>query len=86
MAAKTIYCAQAFWWRDGRLLGGQVHQFLDADRARLGGEALSTGADGVAVFSVDGHPDIDLWEDPIMLDTFGHVPSVGRDPWLDDVA
>lgn len=86
MAVKTIYCAQAFWWREGQLLGGQVHQFLNAERASEGGEALFTGADGVAVFSVEGHPDIDLWEHPVMLRTFGDVPSADRDPWVDDAA
>lgn len=86
MATKTIYCAQAFWWRDGRLRGGEVHQFLNHYRATEGGQVLFTGADGVAVFSVEGHPDIDLWEHPVMLETFGAVPSVDAEPWLDDVA
>lgn len=76
MATKTIYCAQGFWWREGHLQGGQVHQFLDADRARQGGEALFTGADGVAVFSVEGYPDVDLWESPRMIETFGEVPGL----------
>src|SRR5690606_41934335 len=33
MARKTIYCAQAFWVRRGRLVGGVVHQFLNEERA-----------------------------------------------------
>lgn len=89
MARKTIYCAQAFWPRRGRLKGGEVHQFLNRDRAVEGGRALATGAPGVAVFAVDGYPDIDLWEEPKLLETFGEVPSIdpdGRDPWLDDTA
>lgn len=80
MAQKTIYCAQAFWRRDGRLVGGEVHQFLNLDRANEGGAVLFTGADGVAVFSVVGYPDIDLWEEPRMRATFGDVPAVEPHP------
>lgn len=76
MAAKTIYCARAFWWRQGRLWGGEVRQFLNEERAIAGAEALYTGAHGVAVFSVTGHPDVDLWEDPQLIATYGDVPSV----------
>lgn len=74
MARKTIYCAQAFWRRDGRLVGGEVRQFLNEERARLGGEILLTGADGVAVFSMEGHPDEDLWEEPTLIDLMGDAP------------
>lgn len=80
MARKTIYCAQAFWPRRGRLKGGEVHQFLNKERAIEGGRALATGAPGVAVFSVDGYPDVDLWEEPRMLETFGEVPAIDPEP------
>ena len=86
MARKTIYCAQAFWPRRGRLKGGEVHQFLNRERAVEGGRALATGAPGVAVFSVDGYPDIDLWDEPRMLETFGEVPAIDPDPPPDDTA
>lgn len=76
MARKTIYCAQAFWLRDGRLRGGEVHQFLNEERAREGAQALITGSHGVAVFSVEGHPDEDLWEEPRLIETFGATPSL----------
>lgn len=80
MARKTIYCAQAFWPRRGRLKGGEVHQFLNRERAVEGGRALTTAAPGVAVFSVDGYPDIDLWEEPKLLEAFGEVPSIDPAP------
>lgn len=86
MARKTIYCAQAFWPRRGRLKGGEVHQFLSRERAIEGGRALATGAPGVAVFSVNGYPDIDLWDEPRMLETFGEVPAIDPDPPPDDTA
>lgn len=89
MARKTIYCAQAFWLRDGRLRGGEVHQFLNEERAREGAEALVTGAHGVAVFSVEGHPDEDLWEEPRLIETFGATPDLsddGRDDWMHHAA
>lgn len=80
MARKTIYCAQAFWVRQGRLWGGQVHQFLNRERAVEGGRVLASGAVGVAVFSVDGYPDVDLWDDPKMLESYGEVPEIDPAP------
>lgn len=75
MARKTIYCAQAFWRRGGRLVGGEVRQFLNEERAMTGGEILLTGADGVAVFSLEGHPDENLWDEPRMIALLGDTPS-----------
>lgn len=75
MARKTIYCAQAFWRRGGRLVGGEVRQFLNEERAMAGGEILLTGADGVAVFSLEGHPDEDLWDEPKMIALLGDTPD-----------
>lgn len=74
MARKTIYCAQAFWRRGGRLVGGEVRQFLNEDRARAGADILLTGADGVAVFSLEGHPDENLWDEPKMIALLGDTP------------
>lgn len=76
MARKTIYCAQAFWRRGGRLVGGEVHRFTNRERAESGGEILLTGADGVAVFSVEGHPDEDLWDEPVLLGLWGDAPGL----------
>jgi len=75
MARKTIYCAQAFWRRGGRLVVGEVRQFLNEERAMVGGEILLTGADGVAVFSLEGHPDEDRWDEPKMIALLGDAPS-----------
>lgn len=75
MARKTIYCAQAFWRRSGRLVGGEVRQFLNEERARAGAEILLTGADGVAVFSLEGHPDEDLWDDLNVIAVMGDAPD-----------
>jgi len=73
---KTIYCAQAFWRRGGRLIGGEVYRFHTEERARRGAAALLTGNQGVAIFAVTGHPDEDLWNDPVMVATFGDVPAI----------
>ncbi len=75
MARKTIYCAQAFWRRGGRLVSGEVRQFLNEARAMAGAEIMLTGADGVAVFSLEGHPDEDLWDDPKMVAILGEIPD-----------
>ncbi|MNT85270.1 hypothetical protein D3C72_2254120 [compost metagenome] len=61
-----------------------MHQFLNKERAIEGGRALATGAPGVAIFSVDGYPDIDLWDEPRMLESFGQVPAIDPAP-PDDV-
>ena len=76
MARKTIYCAQAFWPRGRGLVGGEVYRFHTEERARRGVDALLTGNAGVALFSVSGHPDEDLWNEPVMIETFGLVPAV----------
>lgn len=83
MAEKTIYCAQGFWRRMGKLCGGQVHHFSTEERAVAGGDALFTGAHGVAVFSVTGYPDIDLWDDPVMIVALGDVPAIEEDAWVE---
>ena len=75
MARKTIYCAQGFWRVRGRLERGQVHQFLDEARALEGGEIIAKSAPGVAVFSLTGEPDVDYWEEPKLLATWGDVPA-----------
>ena len=75
MARKTIYCAQGFWWRNGRREPGVVHQFLNEERAREGGEILSLSADAVAGFSLTGEPDVDFWEDPVIIARYGDVPA-----------
>lgn len=73
---KTIYCAQPFWRRESGLAAGQVHQFMTEERARAGGEILAGSADGVAVFSLTGEPDVDYWSEPVMIVTFGETPEV----------
>lgn len=74
MARKTIYCAQPFWRRRHGLAGGVVHRFVTEERALSGGEILSRSADGVAVFSLTGEPDVDFWDEPQVIATFGSVP------------
>lgn len=75
MARKTIYCAQPFWRRQGRLEAGVVHEFHTSDRAMTGGEILAGSADGVAVFSLTGEPDVDYWDEPVMIAVFGDAPE-----------
>lgn len=90
MARKTIYCAQPFWRRRGRLEAGTVHEFHTEDRAMTGGSILAGSAHGAAVFSLTGEPDIDLWDEPMLIATFGDAPgSPARpapEPWEVDAA
>lgn len=75
MARKTIYCAQPFWRRASRWAAGEVRQFLNEERAMAGAKIMLSGADGVAVFSLEGHPDEDLWDDPKMIAILGEAPD-----------
>ena len=86
MDRTTIYCAQPFWRRQGHLMPGIVHEFRTEERALEGGEILAGAADGVAVFSLTGEPDIDLWGEPVMLATYGLVPNAEHEPWDADAA
>lgn len=90
MARKTIYCAQPFWRRQGRLEAGTVHEFHTEERAMRGGEILARGANGAAVFSLTGDTDVDFWDEPVLIATFGDAPgSPGRpapEPWEADAA
>lgn len=74
MARKTIYLTQTFWRSGKRLEPGQQRQHLNEDRAREEGRRIAKAASGVVVFSVDGYPDEDYWEDPVVLETIGAVP------------
>lgn len=71
---KTVYIAQAFHWIDGKLQPGEFYQYAKAERAAAAGASLSVSAPGVAVFSLDGHPDTDVWEDPVILARYGVAP------------
>ena len=73
--AKTIYCAQAFRRVDGSLHGYELHQFATAERALQGGEILAKWAGGVAVFSLTGEADVDVWGDPVLLKAYGDIPG-----------
>ena len=90
MAKKTIYCAQAFWRREGRLEAGTVHEFHTQERAVTGGEILAGSADGAAVFSLTGEPDVDFWDEPVLIATFGDAPgssgAPAPEPWEADAA
>ncbi|KQS55934.1 hypothetical protein ASG17_07740 [Brevundimonas sp. Leaf363] len=76
MARKKIYCAQGFWARSGRLEAGEVHQFLNAERALEGADIIARSADGAAAFSLTGEPDVDFWDEPVILASFGTCPRV----------
>lgn len=71
---KTVYIAQAFHWIDGQLVPGEFFQYARPERAAAAGERLAGSAPGVAVFSLDGHPDTDAWEDPVILARYGDAP------------
>lgn len=90
MARKTIYCAQAFWRSRRGLEPGVIHQFLNADRAIQGGKILAAGADGVAVFSLTGEPDVDYWDEPELIATYGSAPGTpgqpAPEPWEAEAA
>lgn len=76
MAKKRIYLAQGFWLRSGRLVGGEPMPFHTEARAIAGATILLQGAAGVTVYSVEGHPDEDLWDEPQIIVQLGATPSI----------
>lgn len=75
MPTKTIYMAQTFHWRNGRLEPGEPIQFMRAEDAARAGEAMSGHASGVAVFSLEGEPAVDLWGGVQILARYGAAPK-----------
>jgi hypothetical protein len=76
MATKTVFIAQAFHWNGDKLEPGLMLQYSTSERAEAAGASLCGSAPGVAVFSLDGHPDADDWGEPVLLAAYGRVPSV----------
>lgn len=75
MATKTVFIAQAFHWNGGKLEPGRLYQYATEGRAEAAGESLAGSAPGVAVFSLEGHPDADDWGEPVLLARYGSAPS-----------
>lgn len=75
MARKTIYCVQPFWRNGKRHEPGPARQFSGEDKARAEGERLAGSAPGVVVLKVEGWPEADCWDDPVILATHGDVPA-----------
>lgn len=75
MPSKTVFIAQAFHWVDGRLEPGRHVQYSTPERAEAAGESLAGSAQGVAVFSLEGYPDADVWGEPVILARYGVAPK-----------
>lgn len=74
MPTKTIFLAQAFHWHNGKLEPGRKYQFSSAAAAIEAGQGLAPTSPGVAVFSLDGDPATDTWDDPVLLARYGVAP------------
>lgn len=75
MARRTLYLTQTFWRSGKRLEPGQQRQHRNADHAHQQAHRLAQTASGVIVFSVEGYPDEDYWEEPVVLERIGAVPT-----------
>lgn len=86
MGQVTVFCVETFWRNKGRMEQAQLRQFGSEAEARAAGEALGDRAPGVMVYRVSGSPRMDLWDEPVVLKTFGEVPAIDPDPPPDDTA
>ena len=55
---------------------GEVYHFSTKERALEGARILSMSAPGVAVFSLTGHPDVEDWDEPVMIEVHGCAPAI----------
>lgn len=85
MSRRRHYIAQPFWTREGRIVPGELHEFVCAIDAEEGGQILARTAAGVLVYQqvIDG--EAQLYDEPEVLRIFGEVPkgarSIDPDEW-----
>lgn len=75
MSVKTVYCVQTFSGQKGRSERGRLRQYANEPDALRAGRGLKEHASGVVIFSVTGEPDFDWWDDPVVIESHGRVPS-----------
>lgn len=74
MARRTVFCVQTYGRKDGRLVGTQRHEFTSATEAEDLGRRLAVTAAGVVVFSVEGDPEAEAWDEPEIFAVHGEAP------------
>ena len=74
MARTTIYVAQPFELSHGRYKPGQLRVFACAHDAECAGLKMASSNDGVIVFSQQGDPEWDVWDEADVLLSHGFVP------------
>lgn len=75
MARQLFYNVQAFERIKGKLRQGRLRQFkTEAEATRMGDVLLSKVA-GVLVFKIEGNPEADDWDEPVLIAQHGDVPD-----------
>lgn len=74
---KTVYCAQAFWRRDGQWLPGCPYHTHREDRARERGARFARSAHSVVVYRIEADPAAETFGEPVVLERFGEEISAG---------
>jgi hypothetical protein len=79
MAATTLYFVQAYGARGRKLTMGALRQVDRAEKAMRLGRRLSRKAEGAIAYRIRGEPELDWWEDPVVLARFGRTPGEGAE-------
>lgn len=74
MSEITIYCVQTYWKDRRRLNMGDLRQFKDEGMARSSADRASKRQDGVVLYAITGDPDVDFWDEPVVLAAHGETP------------
>lgn len=75
MARRTVFCVQCFAGLTGPMVKGRLWQFGSEDDAQQAGYLLENRVAGFVIFRVSGEPDFGVWEDPVVLRTYGRLPD-----------
>lgn len=75
MALRTVFCVQTFSKKGRALATGPLRQYGSGAEALQKGEDLQSRNAGVLVYSVEGDPAFDYWDEPKVLASYGQVPQ-----------
>lgn len=73
---KTIYIAQTFKKAGRRLVEDQRREFPREDDARRWAESRMGSMLGVSVVKVEGEPEFDYWDEPVVVFSHGDTPEL----------
>ncbi len=81
----TVFCVQAYWRDRAKLARGRWREFVSMEAALRAGRAEAGRAPAVVVYRMRGNPQVDYWEEPIILATHGEAAQARRDGTLEPI-